>query len=271
MNFIVFVLFLKIIVSCSPKLVKELRKYENDKLSLIEQYNIYGNVVERKYIKDGFIALKEEYVVIDNKIYKAIFSDRNDKIITIDYSYENDKLARARYISDNKVQILIIYRYDEADRLYSESYFDIIQGLRKTTFYHYDLNNKCVAKINISQGDSLFKQHFFQYDNSNLIREITLYGGDTIRLVNYQYKKDLLTDKFIFDNRLLSLHLSYVYNIHRKPKKILHIEQGVIVREEKISYNVYGYEKKRKIIDYRVFDKPEKKQIDIIKYKYQYF
>lgn len=271
MNFLIFILSLIIIVSCSPKLAKELRKFENDKLSLIEHYNIYGDIVERVYIKDGFIALKEEYFVIDNKIHKAIFSEGNDKIITIEYLYENDKLARARYISDNKVQMLIIYRYDEADRLYSESYFDIIQGLRKTTFYHYDSNNKCIAKINISQDDSLFKQHFFQYDNSNLIREVTLYGGDTIHLINYQYKKDLLTDKFIFDNRLLSIHLNYVYNIYRKPKKILHIEQGLIVREEKISYNLHGFEKKRKIIDYRVFNQPGKKQIDVIRYKYQYF
>lgn len=260
------------LISCSPRLAKEVRTYENGEISRIEYFDIHSNIVERLFIKGGTLVLKEEYIIIDNKLHKATFSQGNDVVYTIENTYENGNLVRTRYVSGGKVQTLIVYRYDENQRLYSESHFDIFRSLRKTIFYHYDQNNRLIASIIISQDDSLFTQKFYIYDQSGISKEITIYGGDTLQLVEYKYKKDLLTDKIIIENKVPAVHLKYTYNVHRKPKRIIHLDDnGFIVRQEEIRYNRYGYEKLRKITDYRVFDGKNKKQTDVITYKYQYF
>lgn len=274
-----FVLFLFICsnlvfqTSCSEKLISEIHTYENGSLNSIEYLDIHGNIVERVRFADGLQILKEEYVYIDNRIRAAQFTSADESKSTIEYFYENDQLMRIRFFSGNKISRLIVFRYDEYGRMFSEMHFDLKNELRNATHFHYDSTGTCIAKVIISK-DSLPTQEFYSFDGSkNIISSVSVYGNDTVKMLANAYnRKNQLIESIEYQYGSFVKKIKYSYSSKGLLNKVYYFDShGYIVREEQTEYNRHSLKEKKIITDYRNFEGDSSKVVDVFIYKYEFF
>lgn len=267
---IVSVIFL--LSSCSEKLVKEIRQYENGHLKTYEYLDINGNIVERVRINNGIQLLREEYSYVDNKIRAAQFQSADNTVSSVEYFYDKDVLMRTRYFVNGTVLRLVVYRYNEFNQLFSEMHYDLQNELRNITHFHYDDAGHLIAKVIITK-DSLPVQEFYNFDEAfNVISSVKIFGNDTIEQCAYAYNKKNQVIQFVqYQSGNLIKHVKYSYTGSQLSKVLYLDKQGLIIREEKSKYQKGGRVVSKIITDYRNYDGDQKKIVDEVKYKYTYF
>jgi hypothetical protein len=151
---------------------------------------------------------------------------------------------------------LIVFRYDEYNKLFSEMHFDLRNELRNATHFHYDTSGICIAKVIVTK-DSLPTQEFYNFDkNNNIISSVSICGNDTIQMTSRAYnKKNLMIENVEYQYGSLIKKSRYTYNSKGKITKVLYFDShGYIVREEKTDYYRNNRIKKTTITDYRNFE-----------------
>jgi len=259
--------------SCSEKLVKVINHLENGEVKMIEYLDINGNIVERNRMQGDVRVLFEEYVYIDNIIRAARFEAGEEMVSSVEYFYEDNILKRTRYFLNGAIYRLVVYRYDEMNRLFTEMHYDLRNELRNVTHFHYDVDGRLIAKVSVAK-DSLPTQEFYNYDvNNNVVKSLRVYGTDTIAMSAYAFnKKNLMIEHVEYQHGNLVKKVKYSYTSKGQLSKILYFDNlGYIVREEKTSYGSRGLKSSLIITDYRNFEGDGKKVVDVWKYKYVFF
>jgi uncharacterized protein YkuJ len=274
-NFFFFFILITgcIMTSCSEKLVKVVNHLENGELKIIEYLDINGNIVERNRMQGDVRVLFEEYVYIDNIIRAARFEAGDEMVSSVEYFYEDNILRRTRYFLNGAIYRLVVYRYDEMNRLFAEMQYDLRNELRNVTHFHYDVDGRLIAKVSVTK-DSLPTQEFYNYDSqNNMVKSLKVYGSDTISMSAYAFnKKNLMIEHVEYQHGNLVKKVKYSYNPKGQLNKILYFDNvGYIVREEKTSYTARGLKNSLIITDYRNFEGDGKKVVDVWKYKYVFF
>ncbi|MDD2411619.1 MAG: hypothetical protein PHR79_01750 [Bacteroidales bacterium] len=170
--------------------VFETHFYEyNEENLLIKEILCYGDETPED---DGALydIIEFQYDENNNRIKKTSIDSEGTFNNEKNYEYRNGKLIREyNFGEDKKMEVEILYKYDNHGNLIEESRIDHIENVKNTLKYEFDERNFKTKSLIYNNFDQLIKITRMEYDDAQNLLQMTEESSGSHVVKSYEYNE----------------------------------------------------------------------------------
>lgn len=223
--------------------------YENNKL--IKEHVYYG---ANEYEEEGdFYDIIEYHYNDENQLIHKLSKDSDGEFNSEKkYFYQDkNKIREEIYGENHKLEVELIFKYDENGNIINEIRHDHIEDVKNTLEHHYNEKNLKTASLVYNNYNDLISKSLFEYNEKNqlektieetrdsyVVKAYEIDENDFIITENYYNKEgDLMQYKvYTYENEILKQLDQFVFS----PESPKSDEDGYLLNSSlKYDYEIY--------------------------------